>query len=155
MQNFVNTGKVLTISDIRKVEKSINIIFPNDLVNLYLQYNGGEIDNDKYLYVDDYNDVDVSIKTFMPMKYKRNENDVLLEEDYRLFAIEKKLIPLSHIPFAIDDGGYPYSININDNKIYIGYIEDYDGTPESTIRFIANSLTEFIDGIKTEEEAYK
>lgn len=88
------------------------------------------------------------------MKYRRNENDVLLEVDYRLFAIEKKLIPLSHIPFAIDDGGYPYSINIEDNKIYIGYIEDYDGTPESTTRFVANSLTEFIDGIKTENEAY-
>jgi cell wall assembly regulator SMI1 len=155
MQNFINTGETLTISDIREVEKNINITFPTDLVNLYLQYNGGEIDGNRYFYVDDYNDIDVSIKTFMPMKYKRNKNDVLLEEYYRLFAIEKTLIPLSHIPFAIDDGGYPYSINANDNKIYIGYIEDYDGTPESTTRFIANSLTEFIDGIKTEKEAYK
>lgn len=68
-----------------------------------------------------------------------------------MFTIKKKLIPLSYIPFAIDDGGYPYCINDNDNKIYIGYFDDYDGNPESTIRFIANSLMEFIDGMKTEE----
>jgi hypothetical protein len=154
MQKFINTGRVLRISDIREIEETINIVFPDDLVKLYLQYNGGEIE-DKYFYVDDHNDIDVSIKTFMPMKYKRTENDVLLETTYRLFAIEKNIIPLSYIPFAIDDGGYPYCINVNNNKIYMGYFADYDGSPESTIRFIANSLIEFVDGIKTESDAYE
>lgn len=155
MQRFINCGKSLTRDDIIEEGANIGVVFPDDLINLYLQYNGGEIEDDKYFYVDEDNDVDVSIKTFMPLKYKRSENDVLLNENYNLFAIEKKIIPLAYIPFAIDDGGYPYCISMKNSKICIGYFEDYDGTPESTIRFIANSLIEFIDGIKTEEEAYE
>lgn len=81
MQKFINTGKKLTIADIKEIERSINITFPDDLINLYLQYNGGEIEGKKYFYIDEKNDIDVSVKTFMPIKYKRTENDVLLEDD--------------------------------------------------------------------------
>lgn len=150
MQEFVNTGKKITTSDIQKVEKIINVKFPDDLAQLYLQYNGGEIAGNKFIYIDNSNDIDVSIKTFMPIIHKRTKDDILLEDSYKIFVFEKKIIPLSYIPFAVDDGGYPYCINIYNNKIYIGYLDDYDGTPESTIRFIANSLINFIDGIKTE-----
>ena len=154
MQKFINTGIKLTESDIMDVSKSMNLKFPKDLVELYIQYNGSKIEGEKYFYIDEDNDVDISVKLFLPMKYKQSENDILLEELYQSLAVKKKLIPLSYIPFAIDDGGYPYCINANDDKIYIGYLEDYDGSPESTIRFISDSLIKFIYGMKTEDEAY-
>ena len=154
MQKFINTGIKLTESDIMDVSKSMNLIFPKDLVELYILYNGGEIEGEKYFYIDENNDVDICVKLFLPMKYKQSENDILLEELYQSLAVEKKLIPLSYIPFAIDDGGYPYCINTNDGKIYIGYLEDYYVSPESTIRFISDSLIKFINGMKTENEAY-
>lgn len=152
MQKFVNTGKSLTKYDIEEAGGSINVIFPQDLVRLYLQYNGGEVDGEKYFYTDEDSDIDVSVRAFLPMKYKRSEDDILLEDMYKIFAINKQLIPTSYIPFAIDEGGYPYCINIDDERIYIGYLEDYDGSPESTIRLISHSLMKFINGLKTEEE---
>ncbi|BDR57696.1 SMI1/KNR4 family protein [Xylocopilactobacillus apicola] len=150
MQKFVDSGKKLTLLDIQ----GIGINFPKDLVDLYLHYNGGKVDGEKDFYIDEDNDVEVSVQTFLPMKYKRFEFDTLLEEMYQMFAMDKKLIPISYIPFAVDYGGYPYCINTLDHKIYIGYMDDYDGTPESTIRFISNSLAEFIDGMMSESEAY-
>ena len=60
---FVNSGKRITISDIHEVERSINVKFPDDLVQLYLRYNGGEIVGNKSIYTDEDNDVDVSVKT--------------------------------------------------------------------------------------------
>ena len=40
MQKFINTGIKLTESDIMDVSKSMNLTFPKDLVELYIQYNG-------------------------------------------------------------------------------------------------------------------
>lgn len=40
MQKFINTGIKLSESDIMDVNKSMNLTFPKDLVELYIQYNG-------------------------------------------------------------------------------------------------------------------
>lgn len=40
MQKFINTGIKLTESDIMDVSKSINLTFPKDLFELYIQYKG-------------------------------------------------------------------------------------------------------------------
>ena len=98
---FVNSGKTITISDIHEVERSINVKFPDDLVQLYLRYNGGEIAGNKSIYTDEDNDVDVSVKTFMPIAHKRTNDDILLEDSYRFFVLEKELIPSSYIPMVV------------------------------------------------------
>lgn len=154
MKKIKESSKPITKEEIKNIEDKVKIKFPEEIINFYLKHNGGIMADNRDIYIDEINDIDVTLKLFLPMKYKRSDEDVLFEEFYEKIVLEKQLIPINYLPFAIDYGGNPYCINLNDGKVYIGYLEDYDGTPESTIRFISNDLLEFIDGMRTEEEAY-
>jgi hypothetical protein len=104
-------------------------------------------------FVDVDNDVDVSIKSFLPIRYKRYEKDLLLEQAYQTFVIDKKLITSEFLPFAIDEGAFPYCYNTTDGSIQLFYMDDLE-SEDGPMRFIASSLEEFISGLATESEAY-
>ncbi|TNH15593.1 SMI1/KNR4 family protein [Testudinibacter sp. TR-2022] len=149
--NFVNSSKPLTEEDIKETEDLLEIKLPKDLKNLYLNSNGGEIEEDKSIFIDS-DENDYNIKTFLPIKYKRSEGDQLLEENTIDFVLKKQLIPNGYIIFSIDWGGFPFCYDVNNGAIYFANLEEEDSTHR--IILIANSLEEFINGMITEDEAY-
>lgn len=151
---FVNTAEKITIKDITYVEEKIKQKLPLEIVNHYLLFNGGELENDRCVYVDSENDIEADVKTFLPIKHKRFQGDSLLEDSYILFVFKKKIMPPNFIPFAMDNGGFRYCYNIDDFKIYLCDLDRIE-KPSGPMKLIAPSLNAFINGMKTEEEAYE
>lgn len=147
---LINSSQAIYEYNITEIEKLLNIKFPKDLQELYLTFNGGEIEGDKNVYISN-SGTEYSIKTFMPIKYKRFTEDQLLEEN-TIYFINKKLVSNNYLIFSMDWGGFPFCYNLQYGSIYFANLE----TEESNKRmeFVANSLEEFINGMKTEEEAY-
>lgn len=147
-----NSAKAINIEDIQSIENKFGIKITDELKEIYLEFNGGEIEEERYIYINEDTDMEVSIKTFFPIKYKRRNGDTTIEERIEFFIKEKKLIPPHYIPFAMDDGGYPFCQNVKNGKIYLGYLEEFDGS-ESHMRETAPNLNHFISNMLTEEEA--
>ncbi len=150
---FINQGSKLTDEDLADAEKQIGQKFPFELKSHYLASNGGEIESGRCVYINKESGVEYNVNTFLPIKYKRFADDYLLEECFNFFVHEKHFMPANFIPIAIDDGGYPFVIDLNTKTINICYLADLPNI-EPPIRFIAPSLQEFVDGLITEEEAY-
>ena len=152
--NFVNSSVDLTSRDIESIEKEIGQDIPDVLKDFYLLHNGGELEGGRCVFVEEKSDSEYNINTFLPIKYKRFEEDYLLEECFRSFVIDKKLMPAKFIPFAIDGGGYPFALNTDDLSVSICYVEDLK-EKNQPMRFVTNSLENFIKAIVTEKEAYQ
>lgn len=146
MIKFINQSRSLKIEDILEIEEKLGIKIPKDLKEFYLQSNGGEIEYDRCIFIDrDGNDY--NIKTFLPMKYKRMEDDILLEE-LTIYFTDNKLLPSNFLVFAIDWGAFPFCYNMDNNAIYF-----YDlGT--SKVLFLANSIKDFLTNLVTEEDLF-
>ena len=150
---LINTSKSISAAEISETEKLTGETFPASLNRFYLQFNGGEVEDERCVYRNSETGVEFNVNTFLPIKYKRFNDDYLLEECTLHYIREKKFVPAGFICFAIDDGGYPYCIKTADDKIYLCYVSDIlDG--ESPMRYIAPTLEEFINGMMTEDEAY-
>jgi cell wall assembly regulator SMI1 len=150
--NLVNSAPAVNEVDIKNVEEYIGCRFPNSLRELYLKFNGGEVDGKRKIF-ESPSGIELEVKTFLPIRKKRFEGDSLLEESYDIFVRNKKLIPVGFILFAMDSGGFRYCINCGTEEIYFNNLDHFErsGGP---MQLIASSLSEFIDGMVTEEQAY-
>ena len=150
--SFENTSSAIVVNEILALEEFLSIKFPEDLKELYLRFNGGIIEGDRNIFLDE-DENDYSIKYFLPIKYPRSKNDMILEKTHNIYVNEKKLVPDGYVVFAIDGGGWPYCYKLDDGNIYLANVEKYD-EPENIMEHLTDSLESFINGAVTEEEAY-
>ena len=152
---LINCAQPLTLSQIRSVEKKLNIHFPSSLIELYLLYNGGIIEGNRNIYIAP-NENDYYIKYFLPIDNKSNYPYIDFESIYNEYVREKRIIPVDFIPFALEGGGWPFCINKSNSKIYIANLENFEEDESLPIKMeeIAPSIRCFISNSKTEEEAY-
>lgn len=137
------------------MEEKLNIHFPSSLIELYLSYNGGIIEGNRNIYIaPDENDY--YIKYFLPIDNKSKFPYIDFESVYNEYVIEKRIIPVDFIPFALEGGGWPFCINTLNSKIYIANLEYYEENESLPIIMeeIAPSIKIFINDSTTEEEAY-
>ncbi|TXK74409.1 SMI1/KNR4 family protein [Mesonia sp. K4-1] len=132
-KRIINSEIPILIEDIEKFEKDNDIIFPENLKNLYLKYNGGEIE------ISDSNFYD-----FASLKY----GEFRLEELLNDLQIEENVIPENFIPFATTGVGHIITIKISDSIYNEIYLFRYD---ELNPKKISNSLEEFL-GVNSIEE---
>jgi hypothetical protein len=149
---IIKSSNKLNENDISEVELLLNKRLPKELRDFYLNNNGGKIDDDRYIYITKEGD-DYGIQTFFPIKYKRFEDDSLLEK-WTLTYCNEKRIPGNYIVFACDDGGAPFCCEIETGHIYFADPDNDEDNLEDRMDFICESLEEFINNMKTEEEAY-
>ncbi len=144
---FVETSKELNCNDINEIERKLNIVLPQQLINHYMKYNGG-IPKKRFLY-SCISDIETSVHTFLPMKYK---NDVgYTVEDMYLHFINKNVIPKKYLPFACDAGSNLFCINLENEKIVIVWL-DTGEVNEDLIPVLSNSFDEFIDSLEVDED---
>lgn len=147
---FRNSSTTLKIEDILEVEEKTKLSFPDDLKQFYLFSNGGELSDERCVFID-AEDNDYLLKSFLPIKYPRLEDDVLLEY-ITVDFIKRNLIPTYFIVIAIDWGGFPFCYNLKNGAIYFVNIESDD--LDKSLVCICPSLTDFINNLIKEEEAY-
>ncbi len=146
---FIKTAQKLTDEDLAAVEAHIGRPIPPDLAAHYRVFNGG-VPRRRFFMIRGEGVV-ASVQQFEPMRYARYQGEALFEDTVKSLVSEKKLIPPSLLPFAINEGGDFYCIDVNTQCIYF-YAMDTD-SPEKAVRLIADSLRGWIDGMVTQREA--
>jgi hypothetical protein len=137
-------GKKISIKDVDKLEKSLNIILPKKYKEFLLKYNGGK--------PDPYN-FDIPKRGDSALNYFfgiRGPKDYDLQE-----LVERKIdrIPSNFIPIGVDSFGNNVCVGIKSN--YVEKIYFWDHEKESTdendnptmdnMYFLANDIDEFIE----------
>ena len=144
---FMNASKAISKDEIKEIERKLEITLPEQLVKHYLKYNGGApIRNFLFSRI---SDIETSIQTFLPMKYK-DATGFSLEEMYLNF-VEKKVFSKKFLPFAIDYGGNLFCVNLEDKKIVMIWL-DIGDVDENRIPILSNNFSELLNSLEEVDE---
>jgi SMI1-KNR4 cell-wall len=137
MMKFRHTEPPLRPSELEDFERTCGLTLPQEFRDLYLQYNGGQPERDRFT---DSNGTCV-VHEFLPIKY--GPPRLTLEATLQRV---KSLLPDNLVPFAVDPGGafFCFSTRAGDyGQIYFCLMEDRAGVT-SRAEFLAPSLTAFL-----------
>ncbi len=147
---LTNSDKNITIEEIEEIEKELDIIFPSELKNFYLKYNGGR-PNKKFFIIDGF------IENYEVISFKsmlENKRDLSILKHYTI-GIEKGYLIKNLIPFASTFDGNFLCIN-KVGEVYYYTIDTWDfnlslsNNLKENLYLLANSFNEFLDML-TEE----
>lgn len=62
---------------------------------------------------------------------------------------------IGYIPFAIDGGGWDYNVSITPETYGQVWVNEFDSGEENTMKFVANSFEDFINGLESELDVLK
>lgn len=151
---ITNSALPITEADILNLEHKIGFCLPADIRNFYLKHNGGKVEEgDRNVYLND-SEKEYTLKYIAPIKHSLSSSQYTVEKLWHTFIVEKELIQKKHIPFAIDSGGFPYCLDAETGRIFFANLEHYDDK-EKMMEPVAKSLIDFINGMKTEDEAFE
>lgn len=144
---FQNTSKPITRADIEEMELELGIRLPESLIEHYLVYNGG-IPSKPFFYSED-TDIETGIQIFSPIKYKFDHIAIKTVEEKYTFFKEKSVLMSRYLPFANDHGANQICLNLENNQIYIVYM-DLGELNEECFEYLANDFYEFMNGLSEE-----
>ncbi|CAM3139271.1 SMI1/KNR4 family protein [Flavobacterium frigoris] len=133
----------LNKDEIELFELANNVVLPNYLKDFFVKYNGAKIL--EAFYGDQY------YISFLPLLKNRNASVELILPAVR--DEEEGIGRNDLIPFATDPGGRPFYVSIGSNDEGVIYYDLVGLGDDEPLRKITNSFEEFINGLKTEEEA--
>ncbi|WP_353612999.1 SMI1/KNR4 family protein [Mangrovibacter phragmitis] len=143
---LINSSPAISEQDIEKAELFLGFPIPREINEIYRKNNGGVLEDDKCIYQSESHELD--IKYFLPIGKSKEPGIFTIENLYKKLAKEKKLIPEKMLPFAIDGGGFPFCIDIDNKSIYFLNLESGKEI------FLDNDLISFINNIISEEDAW-
>lgn len=132
-------GPKITEYDINILEDKYSISFPNDYKKFLLKFNGGIVENTYFFYDDDA----IVLNFILSIKQEK----LNLEEYIQDYTI-KEIISSNFIPIAEDVFGNLVCLYISINQPDYGkaYFWSHE-FPEDGMRFVANSFSEFFNGL--------
>ncbi|MEL7937806.1 SMI1/KNR4 family protein [Pseudomonas delhiensis] len=156
---FYKSGPSISLPDIELLEKIVNHSLPEDFKQFYLTHNGGIPDRDWWDSDDNYDPVRVKRFKIIARTNEAYSNDTkYLDALYT--TMTKKVVPETLLPFAIDDGGNFFCLDLTENNICLYAIDSFDNniSPESNhanaYRWLTGSFENFINNLKHESEIY-
>jgi len=144
---FSNTSRPITKADIEAIELELGITLPNSFIEHYLVHNGG-IPSEPFFY-SEKTDIETEIQIFSPIKYKFSSIDIKTVEEKYAFFKKKSMLMSSYLPFANDHGSNQICINLDNNKVYIVYM-DIGELNSKCFKYLANDFNEFLSGLSDE-----
>jgi cell wall assembly regulator SMI1 len=134
--------KVIDNNDIKEIENNFNIQFPTYLLAFLKQYGGSStkevVFSDKFW-----------VNFFLPLKSDTSASIFGLMEGQKFNYDEN-----SWIPFAIDSGGWSFCIALKEDIKGQVWADKFDSGDESPFEFVSDTFEDFINGLRTEEEAF-
>ncbi len=135
---FTSGAPGLSTKELARAEKRLGVPIPAPLVALYREINGGVPLNDVF---EDEHGEDHLIAGLIPMLKPRVEGDTTLEETYKRFREEQKVLEKSELPFARDVGGNLFCLDAKSGEVRLILL---DVTPvERTV--LSAGLKAFLD----------
>ncbi|HEY9007322.1 MAG TPA: SMI1/KNR4 family protein [Ohtaekwangia sp.] len=141
--NKLNIGRQVelpSLFDLREFEREYEITLPSDFKEFVLSYNAVDLDESIFFNGKEKYYIDV----FYPLS---KDYDLSLQF---VFQNLRDYFQNEFLPFANDSGGWQYvlSLRVEDyGKIYLCRMDD---VPPTALKALANSFTEFIDGLTSE-----
>lgn len=138
MKKLTTVSKLITImkDEIDRFEVEMQISFPDYFKEFLLQYNG--VDTKEVLFGDRY-----WVQNFLPLKSELNASiEKVLE------GMEVNYNRREWIPFAIDPGGWVYSISLNNDTKGQVWLDRFDSGEEFPFEYVALSFEDFINGLQ-------
>ncbi len=149
---FSETSNPVTLHDIQSVEKEIGLVFPKEMIDHYLRFNGGFAERNRWEYEEgEFH----CVHGFIPIKHPSGSRKTI-EEVYKKM-ISKNLLPKTFIPFARDPGGNFFCTDEN-GKVYYYVMDVWDDelsieqNQKTATELICNSFAEFIDGLVSQDD---
>jgi cell wall assembly regulator SMI1 len=134
--------KVIDNNDIKEIENNFNIQFPDYFLSFLKQYGGTStkevVFSDKFW-----------VNFFIPLK-----SDITSSIESMLLAYLSEYNQIEWIPFAIDSGGWAFCIALKDDIKGQVWVDKFDSGDESSFEFVSDTFEDFINGLRTEEEAF-
>lgn len=146
--DFVDCRKPLTVDEIDRIEKSLNLRFPVALKSHYLKFNGGSPKNCIFTKSGE----EFVVQEFFPMCFGPKPDR--LESIVADLVIARAIIPPMLMPFADDPGGDYFCIGVDEKsagKIYM-FCNDYSHDAARAIRYLSKSLDDFLSDLSPDEE---
>ena len=142
---MLNSKKKISVDEIREIERVIGLSIPEDLKAFYLLHNGGRPEKCDYI----KNDECYIIHTFFEMIPGEDSSGTGFCGIYIDLVLENDLFPDNVIPFADDPGGdfFVYSVGSKNYGAVCCVRSDYYEDPDRYVVVIANSFSEFADGL--------
>lgn len=144
---ITSSGVPISIDDILDFEKKYELIFPDNLREFFLLYNGASTEEYKFF----YNGISYSVNSFLPLYSNINASLELI-----LPAVkdpEEGIGRNDLIPFGTDAGGRPFYVSTGESDYGCVYYDlmgiVFEG--EDPLLKIADSFDEFINGLQKKE----
>jgi len=150
MVKFFDTEKKVTLDNIKLIEETYKLSFPDSYVKHLLAYNGGQCEPNMFEFIENGVVTESDIDWFLAIYDGEFDN---LEDYIKTYKIEKMRLPLELIPIAHDPGGNLICISSESGSIYFWDHEkempDYKKEWEfNNVYLISNSLQSFFDSLK-------
>lgn len=114
----------ISVDELDKIEALLGISFPRALKTLWLISNGGIMEEGRRVYQSEHYEND--IKYFLPILHTKRSGILTVDDYYKDLVVNKKHLSENFIPFAIDGGGFPYCVGINDGAVYFCDLENQE-----------------------------
>jgi len=131
----------------------MGVSFPDEMKFHYLRNNGGIPENPCWETEDGE---PYCVSEFLPIKYTY-KGGITLEDTYKRL-VEKKVLPKTLIPFAVDWGGNFFCVNPNGHVYF--YATDawsdelsFEENQRESAQLLCESLSYFIEQLKPDEDA--
>lgn len=156
--NISKQGKKLSAVDFSYLEELIKRKLPGGFKAFYLSSNGGIPEKDWWDSRDEYEPI--RVKNFKSIAgYDRSEkSSTEFVEEYYKVMVSREVIPQGLLPFAADDGGNLFCMDIETGKICFYAIDAFDSdipmalNQVKAIRYLASDFDAFVDGLLAEDE---
>lgn len=146
MIKLVDPSPAVTADELSDIEAALGITFPDVLKSLWLVSNGGMLEEGRRVYQSEQYEND--IKYFLPILRAKKPGLLTADDYYRTLVLEKKILSANLLPFAIDGGGFPFCMRMEDGAVYFASLESQKNI------FLEQDLHSFISNVITEDEAW-
>lgn len=139
--------KGITIGRLEEIEKSLNIIFPQEIREFYLQFNGRQL-GENCCIANGVNDYFKIGDLWILDSDKRS-----LDFEHLIFCGQNEYWPNYLVPFANDEGGHEFcfSTRSDDYGAIYFHMSEYTGESEE-VRFLAKNFIDFLSLLRPESD---
>jgi hypothetical protein len=143
---FLNTYDKIETSQIEDFESEIKKSIPKSFIKFLLKNNGGRASEVVFT---ENNGTHHVVNDFLPLTENRNGS---IRSLLPLVNDERPLI--EWLPFGYDPGGWVFCICLKDEDYGKIYLFRMDKIYEDNFDYVCNSFEDFINGLRTEDEAF-
>lgn len=130
-------------TELNELETRFGFIFPDDLRQHYLRFNGGRPVPNLFRKCDEY----FPVNEFLPIKH--GMRGTRFEDTYVDLVQDNDLFPNNVIPIASDSGGDYFCCSLKPGEIGTIYFyqSDYYDDPSKAVVYLADSLEIFLNSL--------